>query len=92
MNHELGIGVAGRVIWALHMSAEPYRQLVRRLGRGISPSPAHRTTQTRKKRTQTSMPRVGFEPTIPVFEPVKTFGVLDRAVIATGVTRSRRIK
>jgi hypothetical protein len=31
------------------------------------PLPTHRTTQTQNKRTQTSMPRVGFEPTIPVF-------------------------
>jgi hypothetical protein len=28
----------------------------------------HRTTQTQNKSTQTSMPRVGFQPTIPVFE------------------------
>jgi hypothetical protein len=32
------------------------------------PLPAHRTAQTQNKRTQTSMLRVGFEPTIPVFE------------------------
>jgi hypothetical protein len=30
--------------------------------------PTHRTTQTQNKRTQTSMPRVGFEPMTPVFE------------------------
>jgi hypothetical protein len=30
--------------------------------------PTHRTTQTQNKRIQTSMPRVRFEPTIPVFE------------------------
>jgi hypothetical protein len=29
------------------------------------PLPTHRTTQTQNKRTQTSMPLVGFEPTIP---------------------------
>jgi hypothetical protein len=28
----------------------------------------HRTTQTKNKLTQTSMPRVGFEPMIPTFE------------------------
>jgi hypothetical protein len=39
----------------------------------------HRTTQTQNKRTQISMPRVGFEPTIPVFERVKIIHVLDRA-------------
>jgi hypothetical protein len=29
------------------------------------PLPTHRTTQTQNKHTQTSMPRVGFEPTTP---------------------------
>jgi hypothetical protein len=33
--------------------------------------PAYRTEQTQDKRTQTSMPQVGFEPTIPVFERAK---------------------
>jgi hypothetical protein len=32
------------------------------------PLPTHRTTQTQNKRTQTSMPLVKFEPTIPPFE------------------------
>jgi hypothetical protein len=32
------------------------------------PLPTHRTTQTQNKRTQTSMPRVGFEPTAPALE------------------------
>jgi hypothetical protein len=32
------------------------------------PSPARRTAQTQNKRTQTSMPRVGFELIIPMFE------------------------
>jgi hypothetical protein len=36
-----------------------------------SPLPTHRTTQTQNKRTQTSMPSVGFVPTIPVFERVR---------------------
>jgi hypothetical protein len=36
------------------------------------PLPTHRTTQTQNKRTQTSMPQVGFEPMIPVFERAKT--------------------
>jgi hypothetical protein len=31
----------------------------------------HRTTQTQNKRKQTSMPRVGFEPKIPLFERAK---------------------
>jgi hypothetical protein len=40
------------------------------------PLPAHRTTQTQKKCTQTSMPRVGVKPTTPVFERAKTIHVL----------------
>jgi hypothetical protein len=32
------------------------------------PVSIRRTTQTQNKSTQASMPRVGFEPTIPVFE------------------------
>jgi hypothetical protein len=51
-----------------------YTQSVGPLGRGISPSQSrylHRTAQTQNKRTQTSMRRVGFEPTIPVFERAK---------------------
>jgi hypothetical protein len=43
------------------------------------PLPKHRTTETQKKRTQTSMLRVGFEPTIPAFERGKTVHVLHRA-------------
>jgi hypothetical protein len=31
------------------------------------PLPTHRTIQTQNKSTQTSMPRLGFEPTIPAF-------------------------
>jgi hypothetical protein len=36
------------------------------------PLPVHRTAQTQNKRTQTSMPRVGFEPTTAAFERAKT--------------------
>jgi hypothetical protein len=49
------------------------------------PLPIHRTIQTQNKRTQTSMPGVGFEPTIPAFERAKTVHALDRA--ATGRLR-----
>jgi hypothetical protein len=35
------------------------------------PLSTHRTAQTRNKGTQTSMPRVGFEPTNPMFEQEK---------------------
>jgi hypothetical protein len=45
------------------------------------PLPTHRTTQTQNKRTQTSMPLVGFEPTTPVFEQARTVHTLDSAAI-----------
>jgi hypothetical protein len=44
-----------------------------------TPLPAHRTTQTQNRRTQTFMPRVGFELTTPVFEREKTVYILGRA-------------
>jgi hypothetical protein len=43
------------------------------------PIPAHRTIKTQNKRTQTAMPLVGFEPTIPMFEREKTVHALDIA-------------
>jgi hypothetical protein len=46
--------------------------------------PTHRTTQTENKRTQTSMPLVGSEPTIPVFEREKTIHASDRAATVSG--------
>jgi hypothetical protein len=46
--------------------------------------PAHRTAQTQNKRTQTSMPQVGFELMIPVFERAKTVHALDRAASVIG--------
>jgi hypothetical protein len=52
------------------------------------PLPAHTTEQTQNKRTQTSMPQVGFEPTIPVFERAKTVHVLDRTAIVIGKQRA----
>jgi hypothetical protein len=48
------------------------------------PLPEHRTTQTQNKRTQISMPWVGFEPTIPASEREKTVHALDRAATVTG--------
>jgi hypothetical protein len=44
----------------------------------------HRTTQTQNKRTLTSLPWVGFEPTIPAFERAKTVHALDRAATVIG--------
>jgi hypothetical protein len=46
--------------------------------------PTHTTTQTQNKRTQTSVTRVGFEPTNPVFEREKTVHALDRAATVIG--------
>jgi hypothetical protein len=43
------------------------------------PLPTQRTTQTQNKRTQTSMPRVEFEITIPASERAKTVHALDCA-------------
>jgi hypothetical protein len=40
---------------------------------------------TTHKGGHTSMHRAGFEPTIPVFERLKTARALDRAVIGTGI-------
>jgi hypothetical protein len=54
-----------------------------RIGREIGPSQGWylRTEQHKQnKRTQTSMPRVGFEPTTPAFELAKTIHALDRPV------------
>jgi hypothetical protein len=48
------------------------------------PLPTHRTTQTQNKRTQASMPPVGFESTIPVFERAKTVHALDLAATVSG--------
>jgi hypothetical protein len=48
------------------------------------PLPTHRTTQTQNKRTQTSMPRVGFEPTIPASKRATTVHALDRGANVTG--------
>jgi hypothetical protein len=41
-------------------------------------------TQTQKKRRQTSITLVGFQPTILVFERAKTFHALDRTAIVIG--------
>jgi hypothetical protein len=60
------------------------------LVRGISPSQGrylHMTTQTQNKRTQTSMPRMGFEPTTPVFERACMVHALDRATTVIGCRR-----
>jgi hypothetical protein len=48
------------------------------------PLPTHRTTQTHNKRTQTSRPRVEFEPTTPAFERAKTVQASDRVATVIG--------
>jgi hypothetical protein len=56
------------------------------------PLHTHRATQTQNKRTQTSMPGVGFEPTNPVLQRTKTVHALDRAATVIGyvnITRSK---
>jgi hypothetical protein len=45
-----------------------------------TPLSTHRTTHLQNKRAQTSMPRVGFELTTPVFERAKKVHASDRAV------------
>jgi hypothetical protein len=54
------------------------RQMVGLFERGISSLQGCYLTQTQNKRKQTSMPWVGFEPTIPVLEVAKTFHAVDR--------------
>jgi hypothetical protein len=64
-----------------------YRELAGLLGRVISPLQdryLRRSTQTKNKRTQTSIPRGEFEPTIPVFERVKTIHTLGRSATLIG--------
>jgi hypothetical protein len=48
------------------------------------PLPTHRIAQTQNKRIQTSMPRLGFEPTAPAFERTKKFHALDRTTTVIG--------
>jgi hypothetical protein len=48
----------------------------------------HKTIQTQNKRTQESMPRVGFEPTTPVFKRAKTIHTLRRAATVVGYNNS----
>jgi hypothetical protein len=56
------------------------------------PLPAHRTAQTQNRRTQTFMPQVRFEPTIPVLERAKTVHASDRAATVIGTVDATGIK
>jgi hypothetical protein len=61
--------------------------LVGLLGRGISPTQGlylHTEQHNTEKRGHTSMPRVGFESMIPVFEQPKTVRASDRLATGTG--------
>jgi hypothetical protein len=67
-------------------------QLVGLLGRGIGPTQGlypHTGQHNTEKRGHTSMPRVGFEPTIPVFERQKTVRASDRSSIGTSFMSTR---
>jgi hypothetical protein len=67
-------------------------QSVGLLGWGISPSQGlyiHAEQHKESKRTQTSMPRVGCEPTTPVFERAKTVHALERAAAVIGSYATR---
>jgi hypothetical protein len=55
------------------------------LGRGVSPSRDCYIHTEQDKCTQTSMPPVGLEPTVPVSEPAKTVHALDRAATVIGI-------
>jgi hypothetical protein len=48
------------------------------------PLRTHRRTQAQNKLIQTYLPRVGFEPTIPVFKRAKTVHALGRAATVIG--------
>jgi hypothetical protein len=54
--------------------------------------PTHRRKQTQNKRTQTPMPRVGFEPTIPAFRRAKRVHALDGAATTISLDFSTKRK
>jgi hypothetical protein len=84
------LGPLARSPSELNWNCGSYTQLVGLLGRVINPSRGrylHRATQTQKKRGQTCMLRVAFEPMIPVLKWVKTFHVLGRAAAVIGMTK-----
>jgi hypothetical protein len=75
-----------------HLAANTntHRQLSKFIKARLRPLPTHRTAPTRNKRTQTSMPWVGFESTIPALKRAKTVHTSDAwplwsAVIQTSV-------
>jgi hypothetical protein len=89
----LSISGSTAVCWVLAAFSVSwyFTQSVGLLGRGMSPVakplPSHRIAQTQNKRTQMSMPQVGFERTIPVLKRAKTVHALDRAANVIGHKR-----
>jgi hypothetical protein len=74
--------------WPLFQFLDLFTQSVGPLGRGISSSQSrylHTGQHKQNKRTQTSIPQVRFEPTIPVFDQTKTVHGLDRAATVNGM-------
>jgi hypothetical protein len=65
-----------------------FTQSVGPLGRGISPSQGRylhtQDSKTQNECTQTTMPRVGFEPSVPVFGRAKRVHALDREASVIG--------
>jgi hypothetical protein len=81
--------------WALFQFLNPYTvgRIVWTGDQPVSrPLPTNRKIQTQNKRTQTSMPRVGFEPMIPVFHRAKRVHALDRAATVMGIEVEYRQK
>jgi hypothetical protein len=73
--------------WPSFQFLDLLTQSVGLFGRVISASQGlylNRGQHKQNKHTQTSMPRVGFGPTIPVFERAKTVHALDRAATVIG--------
>jgi hypothetical protein len=67
----LDLFTGGRTPWMLN---EPVARTL----------PTYSTAQTQNKRIQISMPQVGFEPMIRVFERAKTVRALDRVTTVIG--------
>jgi hypothetical protein len=74
------------------LSSLIYIQSVGILGRRISPSQGRYLHTEQYKYVQTSIPRVGFETTISLFERAKTVHALDRATAVIGNKTRRSLK
>jgi hypothetical protein len=77
--------------WPLFQFLDLFTQSVGLLGWGFSPLQGrylHTEQHKQNKGTETSMPWVGFELTIPAFERVKTVHASDRVAIVIGYKRT----